>query len=248
MMHGITRENILDSLPAVLADDENTLALAEAVADALGTQNDEITKCSIYPRIDELDEDLLDILAYDFHVDWWDYSLTLEEKRRTLKDSWYVHKHMATPSAVATALSAIYSATRCEEWFDYGGRPYHFRLEMVLDAEDVGSTKHENVLALLRFYKNLRSVLDYILYVVETPIEHVLGIGSHVGNGYMETVLPEILPEYDLDDTVRAAAGQMNVMETVLLELYQYGVLADDSGHILTDENGFLISLMRRKK
>ena len=39
------------------------------------------TPLRIYTRIDELPEWLLDILARDFAVDWYDRSYTLEEKK-----------------------------------------------------------------------------------------------------------------------------------------------------------------------
>lgn len=210
------RENFISTLPSVLAEDENLAALAASVADALEERVREIELAGIYTRIDSLPEELLDILAYDFKVDWWDWALTLPEKRETLKRSWYVHRHMATPAAVTTALTAIYAETECMEWFEYGGEPYHFRLAMTIQAEDILSTKHEAVLALLRFYKNLRSVLDHILYIVSTPMEFVLPIGSHVGHGMMSTTLPEIPFDYGFTDRAIPVPGQMTMTETIL--------------------------------
>lgn len=217
-------DNFMLSLPAVLAEDKNLNALARSISLTLESRIREIERINIYARIDELPEDLLDILAHDFKVDWWDYSLTLREKRETLKQSWYVHRHMATPSAVTAALSAIYSETECTEWFEYGGEPYHFRLAMTLPAEDILSTKHEKVLALLRFYKNLRSVLDYILYIVKTPIDYTLAVDSHVGHGMMSTVLPEIPFDYGFDTEVIAVPGQLSMTETVLPEELRTGL------------------------
>ena len=81
----------------------------------------------------ELEADqLLDILANDFKVDWWDANYTLEEKRRTLKDSWNVHRRLGTKAAVVLAISAIYPDTQVSEWWEYGGKPYHFKL--LIDA------------------------------------------------------------------------------------------------------------------
>lgn len=185
-------ENFMSTLPSVLAEDENLAALAASVSEALGKRAEEITLAGIYTRISELPEPLLDILAHDFKVDWWDWSLTTEEKRKTLARAWYVYRHMATPAAIAAALTAVYADTVCEEWFEYGGERYHFRLSMTIPEEDIKSTKHDRVLALMRFYKNLRSVLDNILYTVETPMDTVLWADSHVGRGFMSTVLPEI--------------------------------------------------------
>ena len=66
--HGITKENLLASLPAVLANDDNMAALAAAVAEVLANRVDEIGRVDIYSQIDQLPNELLDILAYDFKV------------------------------------------------------------------------------------------------------------------------------------------------------------------------------------
>lgn len=162
--YGLTPENLLRALPEVLRNDKSMYALAETVANALMPVVAETDLPRIFPRIDELDEQLLDILAWDFKVDWWDYSYSLTEKRNTLKQSWYVHKHMGTPSAVATALSAIYPDSKVEEWYTYGGKPYHFRLKIPVDQSTLDMVKHSTVLSLVSFYKNLRSVLDSVEY------------------------------------------------------------------------------------
>ena len=68
--HGLTVENLLRTLPDVLKNDESMAALAAAIAQVLSARPSEIRNLMIYPRIEELPEDLLDILAYDFKVDW----------------------------------------------------------------------------------------------------------------------------------------------------------------------------------
>ena len=98
--YGLTAENLLSSLPAVLRGDKNMFALAVATAKALSARAEEIDSLRIYSRIDELPEDLLDILAYDFKVDWWNGDYSLEEKRQVLKDSWRVHRMLGTKAAV----------------------------------------------------------------------------------------------------------------------------------------------------
>lgn len=165
-VYGLTVENLLRALPEVLRNDGNMAALATAVAQVLAARPEEIRQLSIYPRIDELPEGLLDILAYDFKVDWWDGDYTLEEKRQTLKDSWRVHRMLGTKAAVEAAISAIYPNTVVEEWFEYGGEPYHFRLQIDASNKDIGSIRHKRVLERVNYYKNLRSHLDGIRYVV----------------------------------------------------------------------------------
>ncbi len=165
--HGLTKENIVMALPVALQKDESVVALAEAIADVLSRRPAEIDRIRIYPAIDQLDEQLLDILAYDFKVDWWDADYSVEEKRQTLKDSWRVHKRLGTKAAVETAISAIYPNTKVLEWFEYGGEPYHFRLDINITDDSIDSEKQRRVLKRLNYYKSLRSHNDGVTYFVE---------------------------------------------------------------------------------
>ena len=128
--HGLTKENLVVTLPPALRTDPSVVALAEALSELLAARPAEIERLRIYPAIDTLEEPLLDILARDFKVDWWDPEYSLEEKRRTLKDSWRVHRLLGTRAAVETAISAIYPHTQVLEWFEYGGEPYHFKMRV----------------------------------------------------------------------------------------------------------------------
>lgn len=164
MSNGITAENLLRTLPDVLRNDPNMQALASAIANELALRPAELDSLKIYTRIDQLPEELLDILAYDFKVDWWDANFTLAEKRATLKASWDVHRKLGTPYAVERALGAIYPDSQVKEWFEYAGDPYHFKLIIPVDVTTLDPAKHAKVLSLIDYYKNLRSVLDEVEY------------------------------------------------------------------------------------
>ena len=165
--HGLTKENLLATLPQALQQDPSVSALADAIADVLAKRPAEIDRLRIYPAIDQLDERLLDILAQDFKVDWWDPDYSLEEKRQTLRDHWRVHKTLGTKAAVVTAISAIYKSATLEEWFQYGGAPYHFRLTIDLTGDRADRERMQRVLDRLEFYKSLRSRLDRVAYVTQ---------------------------------------------------------------------------------
>ena len=62
------------------------------------------------------------------------------------------------------ALSAIYANTLVKEWFEYGGNPYHFKILIDVTYQNVDPVKHQIVLDRVKFYKNLRSVLDDVEY------------------------------------------------------------------------------------
>lgn len=121
--HGLTADNMMQQFPIALQKDPKTVALGQAIAKVMESRQDEIDSLRIYTRIDELPEWLLDILARDFAVDWYDRSYTLEEKRKTIKDSFYVHRHRGTKAAVERAISAIYPNPKVLEWLYFSRLP-----------------------------------------------------------------------------------------------------------------------------
>lgn len=205
--YGLTAKNILSSLPQVLADDAKLYALAEITADLLAARLEEIDRIRIYNRIDELPEDLLDILAYDFKVDWWDYTYSLEQKRQTLKDSFLVHKRLGTKYAVETAISAIYPEAKVEEWYEYGGEPYRFRLAVDVSHELVDSDHHVRVLSRVNYYKNLRSHLDGITYTMVADEPAYVRHGGFFAS-IVQMPVPELQDSIAFAGTVRVGTGR----------------------------------------
>lgn len=204
--HGLTKENLVATLPPALRTDPSVVALAEALGEVLAARPAEIDLLRIYPAIDQLDERLLDILAYDFKVDWWDADYSLEEKRRTLKDSWRVHRLLGTRAAVEMAISAIYPHTQVLEWFEYGGEPYHFRLDINITNDHIDSDKQRRVLERLNFYKSLRSHNDGVTYFVEAEPAVVKAVAS--APGLTETLhVPLVLPVPLIQPTASVRVG-----------------------------------------
>lgn len=181
-VHGLTAENLLAAFPVALRGDRDSTALADVTARLLARRPGEIDRLLLYPVIDRLDGKVLDILAYDFKVDWWDANYSLGEKRRTLKDSWRVHKTLATKAAVETAIRAIYPLTTVEEWFEYGGEPYHFRLNIDITSDSGDWERQKRVLERMDFYKNLRSHVDAVKYFLMPEKSWAVAGGGFVGS------------------------------------------------------------------
>lgn len=200
---GITKDNMLFTLPPALKEDESTEALAEATAGALVNRLAETDRLRIICNIDNLEEPLLAILAHDFKVDWWDPSYSLEEKRKTVKGSWRVHKLLGTKAAVETALRAVYPNTTVEEWFEYGGKPFHFRIWINLTDDDIDSDRMRRILDRLIYYKSLRSHNDDIWYFIEPEKQpqaqaNVLYTGCFSEMGVRVQTEPKPVPAYQV--------------------------------------------------
>lgn len=130
MISGTLFEVPLDqTLPYALRRDRRIVALAGAIAEQLAINARMIQETDgFYYRIDQLSERVLDMLAHDLHVDWYDYEAGLEEKRSIIASSVFVHRHMGTPSAIYRVIRDVFEEGSLEEWFQYNGQPNRFRV------------------------------------------------------------------------------------------------------------------------
>lgn len=158
--------NFADYLPETLKRDSKMKALAAAVTEQMLGVSAGIENVLIYSRIDGLPEELIDILAFDMHVDWYDYSYPLELKRNILKSSVRVHKKMGTKYAVEKALKAFYPESGVEEWFEYGGRPYTFRVKITIGSLGMAESMAVQLIKKMWYYKNLRSHCECISFTL----------------------------------------------------------------------------------
>ena len=158
------------ALPQTQKNDEDMLSLARVIAGELQETGRLIRQNIIYPRIDELPENVLDILAYDLHVDWYDFDYPIEAKRSIIKDSVKVHKRLGTVYATLTALRSVYPNSEIEEWFDYGGEPFLFRV--VIDVTKAKApAEYFQIKRAIDAYKRLTAHMESLIYQCRIDIE-----------------------------------------------------------------------------
>ena len=115
----------------------------------------------IYPRIDEIEnEKLLDLLAWQFHIEGYEQARTIQEKRNLIKNAIELHRYKGTPYAIKKAFQALGLDASLQEWFDYNGNPYKFKVlvKSIIQDEDT----YRKLIELINEYKNVRSWLDAI--------------------------------------------------------------------------------------
>ena len=172
----ISKDKLMQTAPSVLVNDASMNPLVNVLADALSKLTGNCLAPIIYTRIEDLPEDLLDILAKDFKVEWYDYNWGIEAKRKTIKDSFYVHRHLGTVGSVKRALSDVWPPSTVEEWFEYGGEPFYFRA--ILDASDsTEPIRVDSALNAIMFYKSARSHLESNIPIVRVTFGIVINTG-----------------------------------------------------------------------
>lgn len=160
MSKTIYNVSLLDILPDNLKSDPDMIAAAKTVDVGFSDLANSIEDTLILPRIDYLESDVLDHLAYFFHVDFYDRSLDLKTKRKMIKDSIYLHQIKGTPKAVEQLVTTLYDEAKVEEWFEYNGNPYFFRIK--LNRTLTSENDLVSLVAAINSMKNKRSWLENI--------------------------------------------------------------------------------------
>lgn len=150
-----------------MQQDRTTQALCAALTPLLKELGASEQRIILYPRIDELSGLILDELAWGLHVDAYDALASDTEKRRMIKNSIAVHYFKGTYFAVEKIVESVFGdAGKIEEWFQYAGLPYHFRMDVY--CKDRGATAAEQLRAiqLVTAGKKLTSELDGIRLIL----------------------------------------------------------------------------------
>lgn len=124
-------------------------------------------RLKIYTDIDRADEAVLDILAVQFRVDWYDTGYPIETKRRIIKTALEVRRYCGTEWAVQKALASIYPNVKISEWYDYGGRPGYWRMNVDITDDGVIYYTPEEIEKRLGYARRCTAHLEHIIYIVE---------------------------------------------------------------------------------
>lgn len=152
-----------DLLPSSLARSQTVRDVAKACGASLHDVVDQMSGLLIYSRIDELDEAVVDDLAWQFHVDFYDTGLNLAQKRVLVKSAIKDHKYKGTPWAVKSVIKAIRGDVVLQDWYQYGGEAYHFRVNGFAGPM-VSADELTRLVTAIDSVKNVRSWLDGITF------------------------------------------------------------------------------------
>lgn len=148
-------------LPYSLMQDPVLVAMFEAAAIQLREAYEEAEVVYNLVDVDKMPEILLDLIAFEKHVDFYDNDLSIEQKRDLVQRSISWHRKKGTRAAIENVVSIVYPNAEVYEWFEYDGEPYRFIIE--LDQPFVYDKDMSRLKRMVSATKNLRSWLEYIV-------------------------------------------------------------------------------------
>ncbi|GIO33134.1 hypothetical protein J2TS6_42750 [Paenibacillus albilobatus] len=122
--------SLFDLLPPNFKTDPVMSAAARSLDGQMKELTKEIEALSFIRRLHagKITDAEADEKAWEYHVDFYDTSLPLEQKIQLLLNAKEFHKQKGTPAAVEDLITILFGEGKVEEWFEYGGEPGYFQV------------------------------------------------------------------------------------------------------------------------
>mgnify|MGYP002868799445 CR=1 FL=1 len=127
--------SLKDITPQNLLKDKTIQGLIYALDPELQEITAKTETPALFAGIEALSDDILALLAWQFHADFFDLCITHELKVNAVKNALKVHMKKGTVQGIKDALNIMDIEAEFIPWWEFGGDPYTFKLDAVIAGE-----------------------------------------------------------------------------------------------------------------
>lgn len=172
-MNELDNTHFLRLLPDSLKSDPDAIAAANSLSKRIVFIEDMRDVLVLFDpnTLKDRSDQLIDYLFQQEHVDVAGMDLNKEQKAELIFNSPSIHIKKGTAWAVQEVVSSFIAKSKVVEWFEYGGDPYMFQVEIEklnADFVDLGRLRQA-----IDTTKNLRSSLDNFIFLISKPTASV---------------------------------------------------------------------------
>lgn len=158
-MNRLDNANYIEFFPENLKKYKNLEALAISFKNIF---KDNIAKnienLAFFYNLENLEEKIIDEFAWGFNIEEYKDSLDKATKIKLIKAAYWAHSKKGTKNAVVRALRNLNYEISVQEWFEYGGNPFTYRI--ITENLNKGPNWLRELIDLVDKNKNIRSILD----------------------------------------------------------------------------------------
>jgi P2-related tail formation protein len=167
----IYNAKLIDLIPPNMVDNAQIQAYCAAFDAMDAIVAAAISNVNVLTNIGGQSSEVTDMLALQQHIDYYNQSLPLETRQNLVKGSGFVHKMQGTPAAVEQVARLVFGSATVQEWFEYGGEPYHFRV--LIDEFPDSDGQMSEINRAISSAQNARSYLDNVIIIASTATASV---------------------------------------------------------------------------
>lgn len=166
---------MLELIPQCMRQDPTVIVFCEVADVMLALVHSQIRNVLIWPHIDELEEPVLSVLAYQMHIEGyegWHLAETLDQKRSLIKDAYKMHFYKGTRWSLERIFDLLDLPGDVTEWWEAPAPdfpPYTFDMDIHVPIDRrISRMFYSDAMGLIDALKNVRSHLRYGTVHVET--------------------------------------------------------------------------------
>ncbi|MBR0075536.1 MAG: phage tail protein I [Synergistaceae bacterium] len=195
MAKNITELSLIDIAPSSITTDENVQNIIKAIDPEILEISEDISEVFIISRIKTLPEPVLDLLAWQWHVDFYELAKNIDAKRDMVLKSISWHRKKGTRKAIIEALEMLGVEAKFIAWYEEEenkNNPYTFAIEAKLTGdfwERVDWTKPTQTIrrAILES-KAARSYMSRLYVYMEGASTQTISVGGVLALGIQHDI------------------------------------------------------------
>lgn len=179
---------ILDLLPYTFKTPRRQ-ALSRALMKVRALCYDIMSSVLFWGDIENASPALLDAMAAELDCAFYSNDMPVEQKRSIIAATYEYNSRIGTVSSLTALLAAAFGNGSVEEWYEYGGEPYYFRLKVSSAAEyAISKTGYKLFESTLDKVKPKRAKLEATVFSREIKCD--VGFGAAVIKTYKKFTVP----------------------------------------------------------
>ena len=137
-------------------------------------------RLNVWGDLDHVDPKHYDYIASCLRTLYFRSDMTDDQKLAIIKSSMLTYRYAGTVKAIEELLGNLFDEAEFIPWYEYGGRPYHFKIRIIGRQEEDKKRTFESI---LKKVKAARSVADDI------KIEDKVNVDGKIHYGHsMDTI------------------------------------------------------------
>ena len=171
--------SLVEAAPSNLVSDEECAALLEVTSTQCRRLAELADRVILLHNIDKQPSEIVDALAYHYHVDFYDASMPLDIRRNLVKNHNEWHRIKGTPAAVEKIIQIVFGDGYLVEWFEREGmEPYTFEVHTA--NAKAAAEEYSWFVSAVNAVKNVRSHMTRILVDESSEGEIFMGVAMAI--------------------------------------------------------------------
>ena len=215
-MIDLKQNTILREIPQNLLVDPRVEHLAQSLQQSVNDMLEWVDKINYRDNLEKLPDEIIEHLLWESHITWSEglaLASSREQKINLIHRSEELHRLKGTPAAIELVCSLLNVNSKMEEWFEYEGEPYHFKLKLRITDKGLNENTVKLLEALVMEYKNVRSYLEAInIYL--TSVGHFYTAATTTTHEKI-SVYPYVITNVESQGYLRTVAAAHNIHEKI---------------------------------